>query len=126
MIIASLLGNSYLFIKTEIMKTLFFLLFGLGFSAAVMAQATDPQKKAEMKDLRGDAKAHAAAKHKMNKDLSHGKISKAIDDHKTVHRINKDEHADAKRMKDQGVSHPITKAKRANKVHDDSRKDHTQ
>ncbi|HLZ90036.1 MAG TPA: hypothetical protein VKQ52_22440 [Puia sp.] len=106
------------------MKKLLFVLLCLGFSAAVFAQ-TDQTKKAEMKDLRSDVRAHKAATHKVNHDLAHVRVSKAMQDHKAVHRLNKDENSDAKRLKEQGVSHPVTKAKRQVKVQEDNRKDHT-
>lgn len=46
--------------------------------------------------------------------------------HAAVHDIKKDERSDAKQLKDQGVKHPITKARRQVQVQDDNRKDHTQ
>lgn len=89
-----------------------------------MAQ-TDPKKKAEMQDLRTDVREKKAASHKVNKDLSHVRVKKAIHDHKAVARQNKDIRKDSKTLKDRGVSHPVAKAKRQVKVQDDNRKDHT-
>ena len=112
------------------MKKLLFLLFGVSISAAICAQTgqtkTDQAKKTEMKDLRGDVRAHKEATHKVNHDLAHVRVGKAIHDHKTVHRINKDENTDAMRLREKGVSHPITKAKRQVQVQSDNRKDHTE
>ena len=113
--------------KMKIMKKLFFVILGVGLSAAVFAQTEQPKKevkKAEMKDLRSDVRDHKAATHQVNKDLGHVRIGKAIKDHKTVHRIKKDEKSDAKRLKRQGVDHAVVKAKRQVKVQDDNRKDH--
>lgn len=101
------------------------MLLGIGMSVGVFAQ-TNPEKKAEMKDLRGDVRAHKAATHQVNHDLAHVRVSKAVRDHKAVSRINKDERSDARRLKAQGVDHPVTKAKRQVKVQEDNRKDHTQ
>ena len=107
------------------MKKLLFLILGISLTASVMAQ-TDPQKKQEMKDLRGDVREKKAASHKVNKDLAHGRLSKATHDHKAVARENRDINRDSRRLKDQGVNHPVTKAKRQVRVQDDNRKDHTQ
>jgi hypothetical protein len=116
------------------MKKLFFVMLGLAISAAVVAQTSqtkkdDPKtkkevKKTEMKDLRSDVRDRQAATHQVNKDLSHVRIGKAIKDHKTVHRIKKDEKSDARRLKQQGVDHAVAKAERQVKVQDDNRKDH--
>jgi len=108
------------------MKKLLFVLLGIGMSAGVFAQTTQNQvKKAEMRDLRTDVRAHKAATHKVNHDLAHVRVSKAVRDHKVVHQVNKDEKADAKMLRERGVSHPVTKAKRQVKVQDDNKKDHT-
>ena len=53
-----------------------------------MAQ-TDPHKKADMQNLRTDVREKKAASHKVNKDLSHVKVKKAIHDHKAVAKQNK-------------------------------------
>ena len=98
----------------------------LGISLATSAVAqTDPQKKAEMKDLRTDVREKKAASHKVSKDWSHARVSKAMHDHKAVARENKDINKDSKRLKKQGVDHPVAKAKRQVRVQDDNRKDHT-
>jgi len=107
------------------MRKLFFLLIGVTISAAAVAQTPQTEKKEDMKNLRGDVRAHKTATHKVNKDLSHAKIGKAVHDHKAVHQINKDQSADARSLKEQGVNHPVVKAKRQVKVQDDNRKDHT-
>lgn len=113
------------------MKKLFFVLMAMGISAGVIAQTPsqvrkDQEKKAESRDLRTDVRAHKVAKHKENKDLAHVRVKKAMHDHKTVARVNKDEHSDAKHLKAKGIDHPVTKAKRQVRVQDDNRKDHTQ
>jgi hypothetical protein len=119
------------FTKIENMKKLFFVMLGVGISAAVFAQTeqpkkTEPVKKTEMKDLRSDVRAHKTAGDKVNRDLSHVRVGKAMKDHAAVHDIKKDEHSDAKQLREQGVKHPISKAKRQVKVQDDNRKDHTE
>ena len=106
------------------MKKIAFLLIGISLTVGAMAQ-TDPKKKAEMQDLRTDVREKKAASHKVNKDLSHVRVKKAIHDHKAVARQNKDIRKDSKTLKDRGVSHPVAKAKRQVKVQDDNRKDHT-
>ena len=98
---------------------------GMGLSVGVFAQTQHPVKKEEMKDLRGDVRAHKAATHQVNHDLAHVRVKKAVQDHKAVSRINKDKRANAKRLRERGVSHPVTKAKRQVKVQDDNRRDHT-
>jgi hypothetical protein len=118
-------------IKMKNMKKLFFVMLGLGLSAAVFAQTeqpkkTEPVKKAEMKDLRTDVRAQKTAGNKVNHDLAHARVGKAMKDHAAVHDIKKDEHSDAKQLREQGVKHPVTKAKRQVKVQEDNRKDHTQ
>lgn len=108
------------------MKKLTILLLGVGLSVGAFAQTAHQEKKAEMKDLRSDVRAHKAASHKVNRDLAHVRVGKAMKDHAAVHDIKKDERSDARQLKDQGVKHPITKARRQVKVQDDNRKDHTQ
>ncbi|WP_188937591.1 hypothetical protein [Puia dinghuensis] len=113
------------------MKKLIFLMLCAGIGFVARAQTTqdvkdDQARKKEMKDLRSDVRERKAAKDKENKDLAHVKIRKAMNDHKVVAKENKDEHADARKLKDRGVDHAIAKAKRQNKVQDDNRKDHTQ
>jgi hypothetical protein len=107
------------------MKTLFFVLLLLGIGGAAVAQ-TDQTKKKEMKDLRSDVRDHKVATHRVNHDLAHARVGKAMKDHAAVHDIKKDERSDAKQLRAQGVKHPITKARRQVKVQDDNRKDHTQ
>jgi hypothetical protein len=106
------------------MKKIVILLLGFIVSVAAIAQ-TDPVKKAEMKDLRTDVREKKAAKHKVNKDVSHIKVKKAIRDHKAVAEENKDTRNDSKRLKRRGVDHPVAKAKRQVRVQDDAKKDHT-
>lgn len=106
------------------MKKLLVVLLGLSLTAGAMAQ-TDPQKKAEMRELRSDVREKKAASHKVNKDITHVRVKKAVHDHKAVARKNKEIRHDSKNLRDQGVSHPVAKAKRQNRVQDDNRKDHT-
>jgi hypothetical protein len=106
------------------MKKIVFLLIGISLTVGAMAQ-TDPQKKAEMKDLRTDVREKKAASHKVNKDLSHIRVKKAIHDHKAVAKENKDIKRDSKALKEKGVSHPVAKAKRQVRVQQDNKKDHT-
>jgi hypothetical protein len=106
------------------MKKLVVLILGISLAASGMAQ-TDPQKKQEMKDLRTDVRERRAASHKVNRDWSHVRVKKAMRDHKAVARENRDIDKDAKRLKRQGVDHPVAKAKRQVRVQDDNRKDHT-
>ena len=106
------------------MKKLLFLLLGITFGAAAMDQ-THPVKNAEMKDLRTDVREKKVAKHRVNKDLSHVKVKKAVRDHKAVAAENKDIRKDSRRLKNHGVDHPVAKAKRQVRVQDDARKDHT-
>ncbi|HEY4337232.1 MAG TPA: hypothetical protein VGM89_15080 [Puia sp.] len=107
------------------MKKLIFVLLGVGLSVGAFAQTEHPVKKEEMSHLRGDVRAHKAATHQVNNDLAHVRVKKAVRDHRDVSRVNKDERADAKRLRERGVSHPVTKAKRQVKVQDDNRHDHT-
>lgn len=111
------------------MKKIAFLLIGISLTVGAMAQTepkkTDPKKKAEMQDLRTDVREKKAASHKVNKDLTHVRVKKAIHDHKAVARQNKDIRKDSKALKNRGVSHPVAKAKRQVRVQDDNRKDHT-
>jgi hypothetical protein len=111
-------------LNTTTMKKLLFLLLGITFGAAVMAQ-TSPAKKAEMKDLRTDVREKKVAKHRVNKDLSHVKVKKAVRDHKAVAAKNKDMREDSRHLKNHGVDHPVAKAKRQVRVQDDAKKDHT-
>jgi hypothetical protein len=106
------------------MKKILILLLGFTVSAAAIAQ-TNPVKKAEMKDLRTDVREKKTAKHQVNKDLSHVKVKKAVRDHKEVAEENKDMRKDSKRLKRQGVEHPVAKAKRQVRIQDDAKKDHT-
>lgn len=107
------------------MKKILILLVGISLTASVIAQ-TDPPKKKEMKDLRTDVREKKAAKHQVNKDISHAKVKKAVHDHKAVAVENKDIRKDSKELKSRGVKHPIAKAKRQVRVQDDNKKDHTQ
>jgi hypothetical protein len=114
-------------LKMETMKKLLFLLLGVGMSAGVFAQTTEHEvKKQEARDMRTDVRAHKAATNKRNHDLAHARVSKAVHDQKTVSHTNKNTRVDAKMLRERGVDHPVTKAKREVKVQDDHRKDHTQ
>jgi len=106
------------------MKKIAFLLIGISLTVGAMAQ-TDPHKKADMQNLRTDVREKKAASHKVNKDLSHVKVKKAIHDHKAVAKQNKDIRHHSEALKNRGVSHPVAKAKRQVRVQDDNRKDHT-
>ncbi len=108
------------------MKKVLFVIFGLTLGATVMAQ-TEPTKKDKDKDmsnLRTDVRAHKAATHQVNHDLSHARVSRAVRDHKTVAKTNRMRNADARSLKSKGVNHPVAKAKRQVKVQDDNKKDH--
>jgi hypothetical protein len=107
------------------MKKLLILLFGISLTVSVVAQ-TSPAKQQEMKDLRTDVREKKAAKHKVNKDLSHVKVKKAMHDHKAVAAQNRDIRKDSRQLKSRGVKHPVAKAKRQVRVQDDNRKDHTE
>jgi homoaconitase/3-isopropylmalate dehydratase large subunit len=106
------------------MKKIAFLILGISLTASVMAQ-TDPKKAADMKELRTDVRQKQAASHKVNHDITHAKVKKAVHDHKAVAREKKEIRSDSKQLKNRGVSHPVAKAKRQVKVQDDNRKDHT-
>ncbi len=106
------------------MKKIILFLIALSLGAGVMAQ-TDPKKKEEMTKLRAEERQKDAASHKVNKDLTHAKVKKAVQDHKAVAANNKKARSHAKTLRNRNVSHPVTKARRQNKVADDNRKDHT-
>jgi hypothetical protein len=110
------------------MKKLLIVMLGLTISAVAMSQtqpvATRKQKDKAMTDLKTDVRAHKAASHQIYHDLSHVRIRKAIQDHKSVARTNKMVGTDSKRLKAQGVDHPVAKAKRQVKGEDDNHKDH--
>jgi hypothetical protein len=113
----------------ESMKKLLVVILGLSISAAAMSQTpqTDGSKKEkekDMKDLKTDVRAHKAASHQVNHDLSHVRVRKAIQDHKSVADAKKMTNTDSRRLKAQGVSHPVAKAKRQVRVEDDKHKDH--
>jgi hypothetical protein len=77
-----------------------------------------------MKELKTDVRAHQAAKTQVNHDLSHVRIKRAIQDHRSVASTHKMVDTDSKRLKAQGVNHPVAKARRQVKVEDDNHKDH--
>jgi hypothetical protein len=111
------------------MKKLLVLILGLSIGAAAMSQTpqtgvSQREKEKAMKDLKTDVRVHKAATHQVNHDLSHVRVRKAIQDHKRVAYANKSVNADSRRLKEQGVSHPVAKAKRQVKVEDDKHKDH--
>ena len=96
------------------MKKIAFLLIGISLTVGAMAQ-TDPHKKADMQNLRTDVREKKAASHKVNKDLSHVRVKKAIHDHKAVARQNKDIRQDSKALKNRGVKSPGGKGETAGK-----------
>jgi hypothetical protein len=111
------------------MKKLLIVMLGLSISVVAMSQTSEPvaskkEKDKAMKDLKTDVRAHKAASHQVNHDLGHVRIRKAIQDHRSVASANKMANADSKRLKAQGVTHPVAKAKRQVKVEDDNHKDH--
>ena len=104
-------------------------MLGLSISVAAMSQTpqtggSKKEKDKAMKDLKTDVRAHHEATHQVNHDLGHVRISKAIHDHKSVASTHKMVDADSKRLKADGVNHPVAKAKRQVKVEDDNHKDH--
>jgi hypothetical protein len=104
------------------MKKLIFVFFGLGLSVAVMAQ-TVPEKKTEMNHLQANERAKKADAHRVNKDLTHAKVRKAMVDHKVVAADNRDIKRNTKSLKNMEVNHPVAKAKRRNKVQDQNKQD---
>ena len=112
----------------EAMKKLLVVMLGLSISVAAMSQtqpvASRKEKDKAMKDLKTDVRAHQAARHQVNHDLSHVRIRKAIQDHRSVASAHKMVDADSRRLKAEGVDHPVTKARRQVKVEDDNHKDH--
>jgi hypothetical protein len=108
------------------MKKIMFVLLGLSLSAAAMAQAPDSHKEKvkATTDLQTDVRAHKAATHQVNHDLSHARVRRAVQDHKAVATTNKMTNTDSKRLQAQGVKHPVAKAKRQVRVQDDKQKDH--
>jgi hypothetical protein len=122
-------GVNHFLIKMETMKKLLIVMLGLSISVAAMSQTpqtggSKKEKDKAMKDLKTDVRAHHEATHQVNHDLGHVRIRRAIQDHKSVARTNKMVNADSKRLKEQGVSHPVAKAKRQVRVEDDNHKDH--
>jgi len=115
----------------EAMKKLLIVMLGLSISVAAMSQtdgsqpgASRKEKDKAMKDLKTDVRAHKAATHQVNHDLGHVRIRRAIQDHKSVASTHKMVNTDSRRLKDQGVSRPVAKAKRQVRVEDDNHKDH--
>src|SRR5258707_2270824 len=111
-------------LKFNTMKKALRIVAAQAFTFGAMAQTET--KKEQMKDLRTDVGEKKAAKHQVNKDLSHVRLGKAAHDQKAVAAENKDMKKDARRLKRKGVTHPITKAKRQVHVQDDNKKDHTE
>jgi hypothetical protein len=104
------------------MKKLFFLLFGVGLCGAVMAQANPhlkERRETTMQALREDVRAHEATKRQVGDDLTHIRIRKAFKDHGDVARTHKLIDADRKRAIDEGIDHPISRARR--EVHAEDR-----
>lgn len=111
------------------MKKLMIVMLGLTISAVAMSQTNEPvaskkEKDRAMKDLKTDVRAHQAARHQVNHDLGHVRIKRAIQDHRSVASAHKMVDADSRRLKADGVNHPVAKAKRQVKVEDDNHKDH--
>ena len=111
------------------MKKLLIVMLGLSISVAAMSQTpqtggSKKEKDKAMKDLKTDVRAHHEATHQVNHDLGHVRIRRAIQDHKSVARTNKMVNADSRRLKDQGIAHPVAKARRQVRVEDDNHKDH--
>lgn len=114
------------------MKKLFFLILGMTVGVAVMAgpgvrpstSSKHMVRERTMTDLRMNVRARDAAAHKVNRDLGHLRFGMAIHDHKAVAQCKKQIHADSRRLKADGIDHPVTKAKRQIRVQDDNMKDH--
>ena len=105
------------------MKKLFVMICGMTMSAAVMASTgSGPGDKKdrdhEMKNLKEDVRAHKETKDVVNHDLHRVRIARAIHDHKAVARTNRMMKDDSKKLKADGVDHPITTARHEVKMED--------
>ena len=123
-------GDNQLFIKAETMKKLFVMFLCVSMGAATIAHAgpgttaKDKVKEKSMKNLRDDVRAHEATKKVVGHDVTHFRIGQALRDHKQVAETHRMVSADSKIAKANGIDHPVTKAKRQNRVADDNKKDH--
>lgn len=83
-------------------------------TAGVFAQTTTPSsdKKQDMKDMRKDIKDVRHDKAVRNRELKNGHPIAAKNETKDIRADKKDIHSDAKDLKQDGVKHPVKRAKR--------------
>jgi hypothetical protein len=138
--IAVVLMSNKLFIKTKTMKKLFFVIFAMTLSGAIIMTCSgtvmantgpgdwkierDRARERDYKTLKADVRVNNVARHQVSHDWGHFRISKAFRDHHAVRETNKVMYADSKKLKDEGVNHPVTKARMQVKVEDQNMKDH--
>ena len=114
------------------MKKLFFVIFAMTLSGAIMANTgpgdwkieRDRARERDFKTLLGDVRVNNVARHQVSHDWGRLRISQAFHDHKAVRQTNRVMYADSKKLKDEGVNHPVTKARMQVKVEDQNMKDH--
>ncbi|HEV2480633.1 MAG TPA: hypothetical protein VGS79_13245 [Puia sp.] len=107
------------------MKKLIVVLFFLSMGAAVIAQsgpgvgASKRDQDKTMKNLREDVRAHEVTKQVVGHDVTYFRIRQALMDHKQVAQTHKRVDADRRVAREQGIDHPISKARRLNREQDE-------
>lgn len=107
------------------MKKLIVILFFMSMGAFTMAQsgpgvgASKRDQDKTMKDLREDVRAHEATKQVVGSDLTHFRIRQAFRDKKQVAETHRRVDADRRVAREQGIDHPIGRARRLNRAQDE-------
>jgi hypothetical protein len=102
------------------MKKVFFFLFGLALTSVAVAQTTE--KKEEMKHLKKNVREKREENHEVNKDVTHLNFKAAKADHKDKVAEKRAAHTHADRLKNEGVKHPMAKAKHQIHAQDEAKK----
>jgi|GEM_PF-1646673 hypothetical protein len=100
------------------MKKLIVFCVVMAMGAAAIAQSgpgvsvSKRERDKTMKNLREDVRAHEATKQVVGHDITHFRIRQAFMDKKQVAQTHKRVDADRRVAREQGIDHPIGKARR--------------
>jgi hypothetical protein len=116
--------------KTCTMKKLFIFCLVMAMGAVAFAQSgpgvsvSKRDQEKTMKNLREDVRAHEATKKVVGHDVTHFRIRQALMDHKQVAETHRRVDADRRVAREQGIDHPIGKARRQNRQEDERASQH--
>ena len=102
------------------MKKVFFFLLGVALTSVAVAQTTE--KKEDMNHLKKNIREKREENHEVNKDVTHLNFKQAKADHKDKVAEKRAVRVHADRLKNEGVKHPVAKAKHQIHAQDEAKK----